>query len=274
MEPDVHYTLVGAFVIVLTAFIVLGIIWLSSGFKFEKYNSYLVYMQESVSGLSVDSSVEYNGVDVGTVKSIALNRRNPALVEVIVSIKSTTPITRGTVATLTTRGLTGVVYIALKEKTKDPRSPLTPHGAKYPVIQTAPSIFVRLDAALTQINNSFERISASIQSVLDQENLNAIKATLANLKTVTGTLAVNSKQLDSILANTSRASQQFEPLLQSSKRALGMLEIQTLPATYRVLTNLDEVSRTLLAVSGEIKDNPSILIRGTSTPPLGPGEAK
>src|SRR5687768_2587669 len=111
METKVNYTIVGAFIILLIAAICLGIIWLASGLSLEKYTTYLVYMQESVSGLSVDSTVEYNGVDVGKVKSIELNHKNPQLVEVLLSIKSTTPITRGTSATLTSRGVTGVVYI-------------------------------------------------------------------------------------------------------------------------------------------------------------------
>src|SRR3990167_1179713 len=201
METNVNYTLVGAFVIALITAIVLGIIWLSSGFSFEQYSTYLIYMQESVSGLNIDSDVEYNGVEVGTVKSIELNQNNPQLVEVLVDIKNTTPITHGTVATLTTRGLTGLVYVALKDKSVDLRPLVAEPGQRYPVIPTAPSIFVRLDAALTQLNRSFKRISESMEVVFDEENQQSIKRTLLNLKRITNTLAMNSKPISVILKN-------------------------------------------------------------------------
>src|SRR5436190_24002712 len=103
METNVNYTVVGGFVIILMACFVVAIIWLSSGFSLEKDSTYMIYMQESVSGLAPDSAVEYNGVDVGSVKSVELNAKNPQLVEVMVQIKHNTPITQGTIATLSSR---------------------------------------------------------------------------------------------------------------------------------------------------------------------------
>src|SRR5207237_4380758 len=99
--------------------------------------------------------------------------------------------------------------------------------------------------------------------VLDKENLKMIKETLANLERVTGTLAFNSKKLDIILENTSNASKQFIPLLQNSAGAMKVFEIETLPATYRLISNLDDMTRTLSEVAQEIKQNPSVLLRGT-----------
>ena len=70
MESNIHYTAVGAFVIGLMICVIMTILWLSSGFfNEENFSLYKVYMRESVSGLSVDSTVEYNGVVVGTVKT-------------------------------------------------------------------------------------------------------------------------------------------------------------------------------------------------------------
>ena len=119
MDTNINYTAVGAFVIFLITAIILGIIWLSSGFSFEKYSTYMAYMQESVSGLSIDAPVEFNGVSVGAVKTIELNHKNPHLVEITFTIKSSTPITTNTIATLTTRGITGITYIALKDAGTD-----------------------------------------------------------------------------------------------------------------------------------------------------------
>ena len=274
METNVNYTLAGAFVITLVAAIVLSIIWLSAGFSLEQNKTYMVYMQESVTGLNIDSPVEFNGVNVGAVKDIQLNHFNPQIVEVLVNIKTSTPVTRGTTATLATRGVTGFTYVALKDTSQDLRSLVQRHGQPYPVITTSPSLFVRLDTALSQLSTDLRQVAESMQSVLDKENQLSIKDTLHNLKELTGNLAANSHKLDIILDNTAKASRQFVPLLQSSTTALHLLETQTLPSTYRILSNLDEMTRTLSTVARELKQNPAVLIRGTRPQPLGPGERK
>jgi phospholipid/cholesterol/gamma-HCH transport system substrate-binding protein len=260
METNVNYTVVGAFVISLIAAITFTIIWLSSGFSFAHYVTYLVYMQESVSGLNVDSQVEYNGVGVGEVKSIQLNAKNPHLVEVYLSIKDTIPITRGTIATLATRGITGLVYVALKDKSTDLTPLVKQPGQDYPIIPTGPSIFTRLDIALNRLSNNMQSVTNSINLLLDKRNLAAIKDTLYNMERVTYTLAANSQQLNVIF--------------QSSANSMYMLESQTLPAAYQLLTNLDGVSRSLGQAANKIQQNPSVLIRGTAAPTLGPGESR
>lgn len=275
METNVNYTIVGLFVIILIATIILAIIWLSSGFSFEQYSKYLIYMQESVSGLSIDSPVEYNGVEVGSVKNIELNHKNPQLVEVLLAIKNTTPITKGTIATLATRGITGVAYVALKDNSTDLRPLVAEPGQPYPIIRTAPSLFMRLDTAMGQLSKNFRQISQSIQSLLNEQNQKSIRDTLLNLKVITGTLASNSKKLDAILTNTSRATQNFGPLIQSGTVAMRMLETQTLPAAYHLLSNLQDITQTLSEVSVDLKQNPSILIRGVNrNQELGPGETR
>lgn len=274
METNINYTIVGAFVISLTAALILAIVWLSSGFSFELYSKYLIYMQESVTGLNIDSAVEYNGVSVGTVDSIELNRKNPQLVEVLVSIKTATPITHGTVAMLSSKGITGITYIALQDKSTDLRPLVALKGQPYPVIRTIPSIFTRLDTALSQLSKSFRNLSETFQSVFDKQTQQAIKNTFINLNRVTSTLAVNSQKLGIILDNTSKASQQFSPLVQSSMGAVRTLETQTLPETYQLLNNLNDTVRTLSEVSEQLKSNPSILIRGQAPAVLGPGETK
>lgn len=274
METNINYTLVGAFVVTLISVAVFIIIWLSSGFSFQHYTFYLIYMQESVSGLTMDSPVEFNGVNVGTVTKIQINHKNPQLVELLLKINSNTPVTQGTVATLTTRGLTGVTYVALKDRSTDLRPLVALPGQPYPVIKTAPSFFLRIDTALSQLSKNLHEVTKSIQSVLDKENQESIKHILLSMQRITNTLADNSQKMTDILENTSKASQQFGPMLKSGMGTMKILETQTLPATYQLLGNLNEMVRNLSAVSIELKNNPSVLIRGTTLAPLGPGETK
>ena len=237
METNVSYTIVGIFVIFLTSCIVLGIIWLSSGFSFEHYNPYMVYMRESVSGLSIDSPVEFNGVEVGNVKTISINHKNPELVELLLNIKSSAPITNGTVATLNSRGITGITYVALKDKSNDLTPLVAEAGQAYPVIRTAPSLFVRIDTAMSELSNNFHLITESIQQLLNKENQRAIKKTLSNMQEMT-----------------------------------AIMQSQTLPMTYQTLNNLNNMTQSFAGLAKEIKRNPTALIRGSAEPQLGPGE--
>jgi len=274
METNVHYTIVGAFVILLCAAIALTIIWLSSGFSTQVYTTYLVYMQESVSGLNIDAPVEYNGVAVGAVKLVKLDPNDPHIVDLELDIKADTPITQGTTATLTTRGITGITFIALKDNGYDLRPLVALKGQPYPVIKTAPSFFMRIDLVLDKLSNHIQRVSEAIQTLLDPQNQASIKETLVNLRQITGSLASNTQQLDKIFKHTADFTQHMTPLLQSSRGAMVTLQNQTLPETYRLLSNLNDTARNLSQFSQELKQNPSILIRGKLAAPPGPGEKR
>ncbi len=258
MEPNVNYTIIGAFVISLVAVIVLTVIWLSSGFSFNQYSTYEVLMEEAVTGLAVDSSVEYNGVEVGTIKSIQLNHNNPRLVELLLNVKEDTPITQGTVATLNVRGITGITYVQLQDKGANLAPLQTLPGNLYPIIPTAPSLFMRLDTILTQLSTNISEITIAVKTLLNSRNLQAIQQTLRQVNEITATFANHRNNINVILDNTAHAS--------------DTLKMQMLPEAHQVLDNLNDISRDFVGISTQLKQNPSILIRGSVNQHLGPGE--
>lgn len=237
METKVNYRVAGVFVIALIASIVLAIIWLSSGLNTEEYVFYRVFMKESVSGLNQDGSVEFNGVTVGNVSKMKINRDNPRIVALTLKIKKDTPITEGTRAKLGMRALTGTAYILLEDDGLN-MTPLKPkEEQKYAVIETSPSLYVRLETALTQLNDNFQQLSKSMQLLLNDTNL-----------------------------------QNFQKILQSSQITIRLLETQTIPAINQTVSNLNDVTNTLSDVVSDVKQNPAVLIRGKQSMPLGPGE--
>jgi len=272
MDNKVNYALIGAFVLTLTAFTILIIIWLSSGFSTVEYSIYQVNMEEAVTGLSQEATVEFNGVSVGSVKSITINKKNPNFVRLLLNIQRDTPITQGTIATLSTRGVTGISYIALKDK-GDNLSPLKPlKDQDYPIIKTGPSLFLQLDTALQKITDSMKQVSDSFKSLFDNENLHSIKQILASTNRIADTLAANDEKINLILKNAEATSARFPVLLQSSTRALETLQTQTLPDTNRVIANLNNMIDNLSTLTYELQQNPSVIIRGKQPMPLGPGE--
>ncbi len=272
MDTKVNYVMVGTFVIFLIAATVLSIIWLSSGLNVTEYKTYQVNMQEAVTGLSIDAIVEYNGVNVGSVKKIALNKNDPQSVELLLKVRNDTPVTSGTVATLATRGLTGITYIALKDKGNDLRPLLALKGQDYPVIKTVPSLLLQLNIGLQKLTESLTQVSNTFKNLFDEQNMWAIKEILVNLRLISANIAANDKKLNAILENTNLAIQRLPSLIQSSQQTLRTFESQTLPQTNQMITNLNAITDNLTGLSGELQDNPSLLIRGKQPRALGPGE--
>jgi len=302
MKTSINYGHI--IVAMLLTSLVFIFIWLASNFSLNRYSTYKLYTQEGVSGLLVDAPVEYKGVDIGKVKSIEL--KNPHLIEIMLSIKKTVPVTRGTEATimtrgLTTRGFTGFVYIVLSDEGKDSRPLVAQSGQLYPVIPTTPSTAWSLDTTMLSLHTNLQEMTKLFKSVLDKNTIESLKELITNLNKATEILATNNQKLDAIISNTEKASKYVEPFLKTSQTTLKMLETDTLPATHRVLSKidpflksgqdmmqllerqtlpeasrvlsrLDEVSRSLSKMIKEISQNPSLLIRGTTPLPPGPGE--
>lgn len=237
METNVNYTVVGIFVLILTAAIIFAVIWLSAGLGFTKYTIYEIFMKESVSGLALDAPVEYNGVNVGTVSSIKIDPIDPALVVLLIKVKEGTPVTRGTRAKISVRALSGVASLFLEDKGTDMAPLLAEQGQLYPVIITEPSFFLQMDKALSELSLSAKRLTHSMELLLDDANLRAIKQ-----------------------------------ILQATQGTMRLLVTQTLPAANQTINNLDKVARDLSQIAGEIKRNPAMFIRGRSISRLGPGE--
>lgn len=280
METNAHYSIVGFFMVVLISAIAITITWLSSDITFEHYNKYLIFMNESVSGISKDSMVEFNGVEVGTVEDISISKQNPSLVKLTLSVKQETPITTNTVATLNSRGLTGITYVSLKDSSSTHTPLRREPGEPYPVIKTAPSLYVRIDSAIKELTENVKTVTASMQSMFDKHNREAFQNILDNMNTVSNTLAINSRKMSRIIANTEEASNKFPSLLESSdaffkssQSAMRTISTQTLPQAYEAMANLNDMSRTLASLSAELKRNPSMLVRGKAPAPLGPGES-
>ena len=242
----------------------------------SQYTSYQIRTHDSVSGLTVDAPVEFHGVEVGKVQRVELI--DARSVKVLLGIRKDAPLTMGTLATITsrgvaTRGFTGYVYIALEDAGTDPR-PLAATAGGIPVIQTAPSRSVNLDTAIAQVSDNVRHLTTLIQSVLDRETIASLRQSVEGLRQVTQMLAQHNKKLDAIISNTEQASSQFKPLLESSNDTVRALQFQVLPEAYRVLSNLGRASDSLNGFATRINRDPSIMLRGSAPPPPGPGESK
>lgn len=300
MGTNTNYTAVGFAVLLLTIGSIVTFLWLSVGFDKKSYRMYQVYMNEPVYGLSVQSHVKFNGVNVGTIRDISLDKQNPQQVMLLVKVEELTPITTTTTAIIQSQGLTGLRYIELQAGNSGAEPLEAIEGEEYPVIPSRPSLMLQLNTNLTEVTDNFQQVTDSIANVLDAENAKSIKSSLRNIDRFTSILSKQSKQMSSIIEhvdelvkNTASASKALPNLMttvsgtgkamsrmsnsvtdtmKGSQKAINQISEQTLPKFNALMSELEEVTQTFGMVAKDIKKNPSMLLRGKTPRALGPGE--
>lgn len=299
MEAKTNYTIVGLAVLILSTALLASMLWLSVGFDKKRYNIYAVYVREAVSGLNIDSPVKYNGVQVGSVYKIALSRVDPQQVVLLLNIEEGTPITTSTRATLISQGITGVTYVGLSASSAE----LTPlkklPEEPYPIILSKPSLLNQLDKTIKEVSENVNSLGVKIKTIFDEENTENFKKSLANLQVFTQVVAEHSDDLGKSLKNSDElfrnmadaskdlkrninkltkemtsAGESVSITMKAGQTAINKISTQTIPPAVLLLQKLNNIAANLEIVSNQLRQNPSVIIRGTTPPAPGPGEHK
>lgn len=303
MEEKVNFAVVGIFVLLLSSALIGGVLWLSSGKSYRtRYDIYQTYMNESVSGLNLNAPVRYRGVEVGRVQKIRLAPDNIEQVQLTLNIERGTPIKVDTVALLQTHGLTGLTFIELTGGSRDsPDLTKQPNDA-YPVIKTGPSLLKRLDTSVSALLTNLNHTSENFNALLNADNRRAIGHTLSDIAILSHTLAGRQAEIDTGLSNASitmtnaaRLSSELPQLVQHLQHSADNFDRmtekieraaistrttmdntrqftdETLPEIQQLVLQLRDLTRSLQHLSGELEQNPGILLRGKAAVP-GPGE--
>jgi phospholipid/cholesterol/gamma-HCH transport system substrate-binding protein len=182
MERDAKYAAVAAFVLVAIAAAVAFVWWYSGRGDRREYTRYEIYFDGSVSGLSKGSPVRYLGVDVGRVRNLSVGRENPTRVRVITEIDSEAPINGATEARMGMLGLTGLLYIDLKQRAGANAARPLAGGQTYLVI---PSRKGDIEATMEKLPDLLGRAASVVErleGLMSDENLQAVSDTLANVR--------------------------------------------------------------------------------------------
>jgi len=304
MEPKVNYVLVGAFVVLFGAVLIVIVLWLVRGGPQRTYRSYYAYFGESVSGINEDSVVRYKGIKVGRVRNMRLDPENPERVRLVLDIAEGTPIKEDTVASLATQGLTGLAYVELGGGTRD-SPPLTPPpGQPYPVIKIKPSL--PLDEAASTLMSNLNEISSSLKDLTDKESSASMRKTMVNLAELTAALIQREKELDKLfssadrtLENTREATEKLpalfsrvtetaaalenmaqqiartgksvDSLLVGSQQDAQRFTNQTLSEAGLLIAEIRQLTERLQRLAQQVEQNPRSLLFGRRPAP-GPGE--
>jgi phospholipid/cholesterol/gamma-HCH transport system substrate-binding protein len=261
MEPKVNYTLVGLFIALLGAAMLAGVLWLSRTDYRGVYDRYYTYMEESVTGLSNDSSVKYRGVDVGRVKEIILNPENPEQVRVALDLERGTPVKEDTIAVLETQGLTGIATVNLRGGSRASPVLKAKAGEAYPVIKSEPSFFTQLSSGLSRLtaNEQIPALLANLnglaqdaRGLVDGQSRADLKRLLADLARVTRTIADHRAELAGAIAKADAALERFAAVGKRLDERLPEVLDQTTASVRSLRDMANELARTGASLSSTV----------------------
>lgn len=243
MATNVHRKARLLFVAVLCGGALAGLAWQS--WSSSHFRTYRIETHDPVSGLIVDSPVEFHGVEVGKVTNIRL--MDGRTVSILLKAANDAPVSKATVATITSRGLAargfaGYVYIALENSTPASGPLAVEPGQPYPMIPSAPSRMATMDTTVAEATEKVQGLMRLGESVLDEETIASLKHSVKTLPVLTGLL-------EAVLDEKTIASlkRSFDSVQEITRRLESMLDEKTIAALKRSVEGLQEITAMLAA---------------------------
>jgi len=232
METKANYVLIGAFTIGVTVFLLLFALWAAKYSSDRSWHEYYVVFREPVTGLTEGSSVQYNGIAVGTIEDLMLAPNDPRQVIARLRLQADAPVKSDTRARLSMTSLTGSPIIQLTGGSPN-APPLLPgpNGAP-PVIQTEAS-------ALQNIADTANRLVGRLDKMLSEENVQRVTNTLDNIQLMTAAIAAQRADMREILINARNASEQLTVTMGTANRTLETVDREFSQQLPRLVSKID-----------------------------------
>lgn len=249
METKANYVLIGAFTLITGLALLAFGLWAAKYSSDRTWQEYRVVFREAVTGLSVGSPVQYNGIAVGSITELNLVPDDPRQVVARIRLNSNTPVKTDTRAKLAITSLTGPSIIQLSGGTPQSLTLTTVNKDPAPIIPTTPS-------ALQNITDVANRIVERMDQILSDRNVASINATLANLETISGGLADRDQGTQALLLSARDAARSLDTTLKTTNGTIERLDknlVQQLPGI------IDKLDATLAKLDSAVSNADSIL---------------
>jgi phospholipid/cholesterol/gamma-HCH transport system substrate-binding protein len=232
MENRAYAFAAGLFVLLLGAGVIAAALWLSG--ETERRVSYMLESRHPVTGLNVQATVRFRGIEVGKVEKIELSKTDPLKIEVRVGVSEKTPITRGTTGQLASSGVTGQSYVMLDDKgtNKEPQPSYSDDpNARIPL---APSFFDVITGAGEEMISDVRKVAARLTVLLDDGNQAQLMRTLAGLETATNRVGELAVKLQPAVKNMPALTDDARKAIARADELMKNLNRLTLEVTQRV----------------------------------------
>jgi phospholipid/cholesterol/gamma-HCH transport system substrate-binding protein len=226
MEKNANYALVGASSLILFVGMVIFVVWLARLQLTRDYDTYDILFQGPVRGLNQGGEVHFNGIKVGEVTKIALDRTNPARVVARARVTSDVPIRVDSFATLEPQGITGVNYVQITagtaskpllkvvERAKCDRAGISPC---IPILRTQRSALADLlEGGGTVLTRTIEALDR-VNRVLSDQNIKTFSATLSDAQAFAATL----RERKAIISDAQKLIQDLDTAVQNANGVIA-----------------------------------------------------
>ncbi len=266
MENQGYFFRVGLFVlIILTLSIIVSVKFF--GAQSIKYNQYAILFQKDVGGLAIGSDVTLQGIKVGQVTDINL-LEDDITVQVVIDIEDRFIVREDTVASLAITNISGAVKVQLENKGFSEERLEAGPFQKIPTIPSDSSAVEQLFNQLPSLLTSLNTITSQAERALNDENIEHISKTLSNINHLTQGLLVQQDNINAIITNFKKASDDFLPLTEDLEHTLKELQSALVNGNNRLLpqieNTMDATRRSLEIIENlaqKFSDNPSSLIK-------------
>ncbi|WP_421593655.1 MlaD family protein [Shinella sp. M27] len=258
METKANYAIVGFFTVLVMAAAFGFVYWMSQYGRSGDMAQLAIRIPGSANGLSIGSPVRFNGIPVGSVRSLAIDADDPRFSVAMTEVATSAPVKQSTTAVLEVQGLTGAAYIELSGGTSGDPNILqkafdtetaavleAEQSSVTNILSTADKILKRADAAITDIQGF----------VADARG--PLTKTINNAEQFSDSLARNGKNIDEFLKSVGGLSETFRNLsgrLDSTLASVdGLIKAVDPKKVEDFVGNVDKISKDIAAASGDVK---------------------
>lgn len=225
METKANFALIGAFVIAVVVAFAGFTLWLGQSQFQRDFDVYEIVFEGPVA-LESGASVRFNGINVGEVTRVAIDRANDRMVRARIRVDSDTPVRTDSVAEIDFAGITGLTYVQILAGTQS--SPLLARkaGEAVPVIHSELNPLAELFAGGAQILETANSGLESFGEALSSDNITSFSNLLANLETLSSAI-VGEESLTGDVADTLASARAAADAIAEAGTAIAELSTHT-----------------------------------------------
>lgn len=259
METKANYAIVGFFTLLVIAAAFGFVYWMAQSGRGGTMAELAIRIPGSANGLSVGSPVRFNGIPVGSVRSLSIDPDDPQYSIAFTEVRADAPVYPSTRAVLEVQGLTGAAYIELSGGNKGEENILQK------ALETErPAVLIADQSSVTNLLATADKIlERANQAIGDLQGFVAdargpLTQTIRNAETFTGALASNSGAIDEFLESMSTLAVNFNGVsqrLDSTLAAADQLVRAVDPGKINaVVSNAERVSRNVANASENLDE--------------------
>ncbi|MEO5807277.1 MlaD family protein [Devosia sp.] len=257
MENKANYALVGALASAVLAALFAFVFWFAGPSSSIPTKPYDVIFTGTVSGIGPGTDVQFNGIKIGQVKTVALDPADINRVIARIELDASVPVKADTKVLMGFQGLTGTGSLQLSGGSKDAGAPPIEQGRSVPTLYAKVSDFQSILDGLSSTINGTSTAVDRLNGFLDT-NETKLNATIANVETFSDALAANSAGVKDALATVADVGKQIGPMAEQITALSSDLTdlVAAIPPekVTAVVDNVTTFSDTLARNSGTIDE--------------------